>query len=160
VVVPHFDALEIGHTEELGHHVFSPDEIVRFARAFDPQPFHVDEAAGRASPFGGLVASGWHTAAAWMKALVAHRAAAMAHAAETGIAPPRYGSSPGFKNLRWLKPVRAGDTIRYATTLTDKRVSASRPGWGLTFSRNTGHNQRGELVFSFDGCGFVARDPG
>ena len=70
---------------------------------------------------------------------------------------PRLGPSPGFKNLRWSKPVFAGDRITYFSEVTDKRASASRPEWGLFFHRNTGVNQHGEEVFSFEGCVFVER---
>jgi acyl dehydratase len=155
-----FDDLVVGRREELGSYTFTPDSIVRFAREFDPQPFHVGEAAGRASHFGGLVASGWHTAACWMRSLVAHRTRMNAILAEEGVPPPRFGPSPGFRNLRWLKPVRAGDTLTFASTLADKRASGSRPGWGLVFSHNTAHNQTGELVFSFEGAVFWGRRAG
>jgi acyl dehydratase len=155
-----FDDLVIGRREELGSYTFTPDSIVHFAREFDPQPFHLDEEAGRASHFGGLVASGWHTAACWMRGLVAHRTRMNAILAEEGAPLPRFGPSPGFRNLRWLKPVRAGDTLTFASTLADKRVSGSRPGWGLAFSHNTAHNQQGELVFSFEGAVFWGRRAG
>jgi acyl dehydratase len=92
-----------------------------------------------------------------MRSLVHHRSRLAARLAEEGLPKPRIGPSPGFRNLRWLKPVRAGDTLHFASTLVDKRASASRLGWGLAFSHNTGHNQRGELVFSFDGGGFWGR---
>jgi acyl dehydratase len=152
-----FDDLAVGRREELGSYTFTPEAIIRFARDFDPQPFHLDEAAGQASHFGGLVASGWHTAACWMRSLIAHRARMNAVLAEDGLPPPRFGPSPGFRNLRWLKPVRAGDTLAFGSTVADKRVSLSRPGWGLVFSHNTGHNQHGELVFSFAGSAFWGR---
>lgn len=153
----HFDDLVVGQHEDLGVQVVTAEEIIRFARDFDPQPFHVDAVAAEASAFGGLAASGWHTAALWMRSFVAHRAAIAARAAAAGVAAPRYGSSPGFKNLRWLRPVRPGDRIRFATNLVEKRLSASRPGWGITTSHNTGHDQNGDLVFAFDGSGFVAQ---
>ena len=153
-----FDEIELGATDMLGEHGFTADEIVRFAAAFDPQPFHVDEGAAQASQFGGLIASGWHTAATWMRHLVRMREAALGQAQSEGRSPPRFGPSPGFKDLRWLKPVRPGDTIRYATTATDKRRSASRPGWGLVFNHNTGWNQHGDKVFEFSGSAFVGLD--
>ena len=128
-----------------------------FAREFDPQPFHVDPALAADGPFGGLAASGWHTASAWMSKLVAYRTAAFETARAAGRPTPRWGVSPGFRDLKWLRPVLAGDTIRYATETVEKRLSASRPGWGLVFSRNTGTNQRGELVFEFRGGGFMAQ---
>lgn len=152
-----FDELVIGETWELGSLVFTPDEIVAFARSFDPQPFHMDEEAARKSSFGSLCASGWHTAAGWMAAMVSHRRRQEAALAPT--AAPRLGPSPGFKNLRWLKPVYAGDRITYHSAVADKRPSLSRPEWGLFFHHNTGVNQNGETVFSFDGCVFIERKP-
>lgn len=154
----YFDELVIGESYELGSLVFTADEIVAFARSFDPQPFHMDEEAARTSSFGSLCASGWHTAAGWMAAMVGHR-----RRQEAMLAPavaPRLGPSPGFKNLRWLKPVYAGDRITYHSAVADKRPSFSRPDWGLFFHHNTGVNQKGETVFSFDGCVFIERKPG
>ena len=72
----------------------------------------------------------------------------------------KLGPSPGFRELKWLKPVYAGDTITYASEIVEKRVTKSRPGWGIVFARNTGTNQKGELVMSFIGSGFVERRPG
>ncbi|WP_353183607.1 MaoC family dehydratase [Bosea sp. (in: a-proteobacteria)] len=149
-----FEELEIGSRHALGSFVFTPAEIVAFARSFDPQPFHMDDAAARGSLFGGLAASGWHTASVWMATMVLHRRRQLA--ATTGR-PARLGPSPGFRNLRWSRPVLAGDRISYFSEVVDKRESASRPQWGLFFHRNTGLNQRGEEVFSFDGCVFVER---
>lgn len=152
-----FEELEIGRRYELGSFVFTPEEIIAFARSFDPQPFHMNAAAAANSPFGRLAASGWHTAAVWMACMVAHRKRQLA---ATPGRPARLGPSPGFKNLRWSRPVFAGDRITYDSTIADKRMSASRPEWGLFFHRNTGVNQHGEEVFSFDGCVFVERQPG
>jgi acyl dehydratase len=153
-----FEDIEIGQSFELGSCVFTADEIIAFARAFDPQPFHMDEEAAAASSFGRLAASGWHTAAVWMATMVTHRRRQLA-AFGPGQAP-RLGPSPGFKNLKWSKPVFAGDRITYHSEVTDKRASASRPQWGLFFHHNTGVNQNGDEVFSFDGCVFVERKPG
>ena len=151
-----FEELSVGESHELGSLAFTPEEIVAFARSFDPQPFHMDETAARNSSFGRLAASGWHTAAVWMACMVQHRKSQIA-AAPDRVA--RLGPSPGFKNLRWTKPVFAGDRITYHSQVVDKRESASRPQWGLFFHRNTGVNQHGEEVFSFDGCVFVERKP-
>lgn len=155
-----FEDLEIGQSRELASFVFTPQEIVAFARSFDPQPFHMDETAAKASSFGRLAASGWHTGSVWMASMVLDRRRQEAASRAAGLTPPRLGPSPGFKALRWSKPVFAGDRITYHSTLTDKRASASRPQWGLFFHRNTGVNQHGEEVFSFDGCAFVERKPG
>lgn len=152
-----FDELVVGESFELGSLVFTPEEIVAFARSFDPQPFHMDGEAAKKSSFGSLCASGWHTAAGWMAAMVSHR-----RRQEAMLAPavaPRLGPSPGFKNLRWLKPIYAGDRITYHSAVADKRASLSRPEWGLFFHHNTGVNQNGETVFSFDGCVFIERKP-
>jgi acyl dehydratase len=140
---------------DLGSHHFDPEEIIRFARAFDPQPFHIDSDAAARSHFGALCASGWHTAAVWMRRMVEYRRRAAEAMLARGEQPPALGVSPGFTDLRWLKPVYAGDTIAYASTLLDERPSASRPGWSLASSRNTGVNQHGERVFEFTGKVFV-----
>jgi acyl dehydratase len=148
-----FEDVEVGETIELGSYHFSDAAIIEFARRFDPQPFHVDHVAARLSHFGGLCASGWHTAVVWMRLNVEH---GKRGAAAPGAAPvDALGPSPGFQDLKWLKPVYAGDTIRYATQVTDKRALRSRSGWGLVTSRNEGWNQRGELAFSFTGHVFV-----
>lgn len=152
-ILPFLKEAVIGATRDLGPYAFSADAIMAFALAYDPQVFHTDPEAARATHFGGLCASGWHTAAAYMKRMLATRTRDHAFTAARGPAPTM-GPSPGFRAMRWLKPVYAGDTIRYATTLTDKRASASRPGWGLAFADNTGVNQRGEAVFSFSSSVF------
>ena len=152
-----FEEVGIGVVQHLGSHAFTTESIVAFARAFDPQPFHVDEAAGRAGPFGRLAASGWHTASAWMAALVRHRQGAARAAEAAGDPPPVFGVSPGFRALRWLRPVYPGDTLSFTAEAIDKRVSASRPGWGIVQSRNAAVNARGETVFEFIGSGFYAR---
>jgi len=152
-----FEDLDVGRSVELGSHRFDAEEIVRFARSFDPQAFHVDPEAARASLFGGLCASGWHTAAIWMRLMVAHRQGLAERAAARGERPARLGPSPGFKDLKWLKPVYAGDEIAYRSTVVEKRASASRPDWGLVFNHNVAENGRGERVFEFRGCVFWER---
>jgi acyl dehydratase len=124
---PYFEDLVIGETEELGSHTFTADDIVGFARQFDPQPFHVDAEAARGSLFGALCASGWHTASVWMKRMVGYRERTRADALARGERPARLGPSPGFSNLKWVKPVYAGDTIAYRSTVTAKRAKAARP---------------------------------
>jgi acyl dehydratase len=157
--VQYFEDIVIGARREIGSYTFTAERIKAFARKYDPQAFHLDEEAGRQSLLGGLAASGWHTAAACMRVGVDSRARESAAAKARGDDPPVGGPSPGFKNLRWPKPVLAGDTVTFFSEVTSKRPSVSRPQWGLVFFRNTGVNQRGELVFAFDGSGFVARRP-
>ncbi len=148
-----FEKLEIGITTFLGRETFTRESIIGFAQKYDPQPFHLDDEAARHSLFGRLAASGWHTASAWMKHLVDSRKRFTATHAQEGKAVPQAGPSPGFTNLRWHRPVYVDDTISFATELASKRVT-SRPGWGLIFSRNTGVNQDGVLVYEFTGSAF------
>jgi acyl dehydratase len=155
--IPFFEDLEIGERLELGTITFSEADVIRFATDFDPQFFHVDPEAASNSIFGALIASGWHTAANWMAAMVKNRSAAALSAKMRGERPARLGPSPGFLSLRWIKPVFAGDTITYHSAIIEKRESASRPQWGVVRHFNTGTNQRGEEVFSFYGAVFWER---
>jgi acyl dehydratase len=156
---PYFEDLVIGETEELGSYTFESGDIIRFARQFDPQRFHVDAEAAKDSLFGGLCASGWHTASIWMKLMVDYRNRIRTNALAHGARPARLGPSPGFTDMKWLKPVYAGDTLTYRSTVAGKRVSNSRPGWGLVFHHNAATNQHGEEVFSFEGMVFWERHP-
>lgn len=152
-----FEEMQVGARRDLGSFTFTADDIKAFARQFDPQPFHLDEAAGRASLFGGLVASGWHVGSVCMRMLVEGARRDAQEARRRGEEVATWGPSPGFRELRWLKPVLAGDTISFATEVVGLRESASRPGWGILEARNTGTNQRGELVFSVLASAFVPR---
>jgi acyl dehydratase len=147
-MVQPFEELSIGAKRQLGHYRFDTDAIEAFARPYDPQAFHVSQAAASQRFFGGLIASGWHTAAIWMKQLIATWDSDVALALSQGRAIIETGPSPGIRDLRWLKPVYAGDTISYAIQLVGKRET-SRPGWGLVSHYDTGDNQRGERVFEF-----------
>ena len=152
-----FEDIRIGQRSEIGRHTFTAEEIKRFAARYDPQPFHLDETAAERSHFGALCASGWHTAAVCMRLLVARKDRVVAELKERGEPVATWGPSPGFRDLKWLKPVYVGDTITFANEPIEKRESKSRPGWGLLFSRNTGTNQHGELVYSFIGSAFIER---
>lgn len=134
----------------IGTHRFEADEIVTFARQFDPQRFHVDAEAARTSVFGALCASGWHTVACWMKCNVEHIGRVREKAVATGKAPPDFGPSPGFRNLRWLRPVFVGDEITYAQTVTGIRSIPSRPGWSTLATHAEAWNQDNQPVMSFD----------
>jgi acyl dehydratase len=155
--IPFFEELEIGDRLDLGAVTFTGADIIRFGRDFDMQSFHIDPEAARGSIFGGLIASGWHTGANWMGQMVRSRTSAAMNATMRGERPARLGPSPGFQHLRWIKPVYAGDTIRYTSAIFEKRVSASRPEWGIVRHYNTGVNQKGEAVFSFIGSVFWER---
>lgn len=155
--MPFFEDLKVGARRELGAYAFTAENIKAFARDFDPQPFHLDEEAGKASLFGGLAASGWHVAAAYMKLLIADNQRIAAAERARGEPVAGGGPSPGFREMRWLKPVLAGDTVSYFSVTETLRESASMPGWGIIQARNTGVNQRGETVFSFLATGFVPK---
>jgi acyl dehydratase len=147
--------IEVGHRRELGSFTFTTESIKKFAAQFDPQPFHLDEEAGKRSLFGGLSASGWHIGAVGMKLLVADSQRLMAEARTRGEEPAVWGPSPGFRDLRWVKPVLAGDTITYGNQVEVVRATASKPGWGIVQARTRATNQHGELVFTFLATAFV-----
>jgi acyl dehydratase len=123
-------------------------EIVEFAERFDPQPFHVDAEAAAASPFGGLIASGWHTMGLFMGMYVR---GVLRDSASLG--------SPGVEELRWPAPVRPGDELRGRSTVTDVRASATNPRRGTVFTTNEVVNQNGTVVMTMKARGFFARRP-
>lgn len=155
----YLEEIEVGRVVQLGSVHFTREAVISFAKKYDPQPFHLDDAAAARGPFGKLTASGWHTAAKWMQCYVATNQAAENETRSLGREPALLGPSPGFTNLRWIKPVCPGDTITYRSTVTGKRDLNSRPEWGLVFALNEGFNQWGELVFSFESKVLTARRP-
>jgi acyl dehydratase len=130
-----YEDLEVGKTYVVGSHTFGRDEVVHFAEQFDPQPFHLSEAAGEASMFGGLVASGWHTCSIMMGMLV-----------RNFLKDSTSMGSPGVDEIRWFKPTRVGDTLTMTNAIVSKRVSSSKPDRGIVETRWEGHNQHGELM--------------
>ena len=146
----YWEDFKVGETAAMGEMVIDRDEVIAFARAYDPQPFHIDEEAARQSMFGGLIASGWHTCAMVMRMMVDSYLGASASL-----------GSPGVENIRWLRPVRPGDTIRAQRHVVETRVSQSKPDIGIVKSRWEVHNQHGELVMTMEGYGmFQRRNPG
>jgi acyl dehydratase len=156
----YFEDINVGESYAIGRHTFTPDDIKAFARRFDPQLFHTDEAAAARSHFGKLCASGWHTAAMWMRLMVDFRNRDDEGRSVRGEPSARMGPSPGFRELKWLRPVYAHDTVEYATEVLAKRISNSRPQWGLLTMKNTGANQRGQPVLSFVSTVFIERRSG
>ena len=152
-----FEDMAIGQRRDVGSFTFTADDIKRFAAQFDPQLFHLDEEAGRKSLFGGLAASGWHVGSVCMKLMVADGQRLAREAAARGEPVAVWGPSPGFRELRWIKPVLAGDIISFSSEVESLRISEKRPQWGIVQARNTGANQRGELAFSFLATAFVPR---
>ncbi len=152
-----FDDIRVGDRIEIGSHLFTAEEIKSFAAQYDPQPFHLDEKLGEASHFGALVASGWHTASIWMRKMVDYRKREADAMRRRGEDVPVIGPSPGFRQMRWLKPVFAGDTVTYTTEAIEVRASKTRPEWGLVRLQNVGINQHGVQILSFVSVAFIER---
>ena len=140
-----WEDFKVGDQAELGRHTFTEDEIVAFGRQYDPQPFHVDPGLAKASFFGGLIASGWQTGAIWMRMYVD----AMLGSAARG--------SPGIEELRWLAPVRPGDTLSGRLTVLDVTPSATRPDRGTIRIRGEVVNQDGVTVMAMTSRGHFGR---
>jgi acyl dehydratase len=142
----HLDDLQAGQTFTLGSRSVSREEILAFASSWDPQPFHLDDAAAQASLFGGLCASGWHTCALTMRMICdgyLNRSASL--------------GSPGIDALRWTHPVFPGDTLRARMTVLQARPMASRPDTGLVQCRWEVFNQDGRTVLTMEGWGMMRR---
>lgn len=155
----YFDDIRLGDTFAVGSHLFTAEEIKAFAARFDPQGFHMDEAAAARSHFGALCASGWHSASTWMRLMVDYRRRFNDERRARGEPVVELGASPGFRDLKWMRPVYAGDTISYRSEVVELRASKSRPDWGLMSLRNSGTNQNGDLVLSFVSTVFIQRRP-
>jgi acyl dehydratase len=145
----YFEDFEPGQERALGRVEVTEVEIVDFARRFDPQPFHVDPEAARESVFGGLIASGWHTGAMWMRLYVD---SLLGGAASMG--------SPGIEELRWLAPVRPGDTLSGRLTVLETTPSERRPDRGTVRIRGEMVNQDGVVVMSMISRGHFGRRDG
>lgn len=141
-----WEDFKVGDSTEMGRHTFTEDEIVAFGRQFDPQPFHTDAAAAKQTFFDGLIASGWHTCAVGMRLMV-----------QSYIGKTHSLGSPGIENIRWPRPVRAGDTISYRRIVLEARASTTRKGVGLVKHRWEAVNQHGELVLTMEGWGLFGR---
>lgn len=155
----YFDDLAIGDVLMTGRHAFTAEDIKSYATRFDPQRFHVDEAEAARSPYGALIASGWHTAVAWMRLLIDYRRAEEEAMRARGEPIASTGPALGLRDLKWLKPVYVGDVIDYVTLVAELRGSNSKPGFGLMTLVTTGTNQNGAPVISFASTTFVERRP-
>ena len=140
MVVPaerYFEDYQVGMVDEFGEVLVTAEEIVEFARRYDPQTMHVDPGAAATGPFGGLIASGWHTGSLTMRLFVDH------YLSKVATLP-----SPGIDELRWVRPVRPGDTLRMRVTVVEARRSKSKPDRGIVRSLVEVLNQNGEVVMS------------
>ena len=147
-----YEDIAVGEPFPLGSHDFTEAEIIRFARLYDPQYFHLDPEAARQSHFGGLVASGWHTVTVGHRHMVDALFAEEDRLRGLGQEPGVSGPSPGVNKMEFKAPVRPGDQVTYTLVVTGKRPSNSIPGWGLLFNTIEAVNQRGEtgaVVFQF-----------
>jgi acyl dehydratase len=149
-----FEYITINEDFPLGSHTFTAEEIIRFATLYDPQYFHTDPELAKASHFGGLIASGWHTVSVGHRKMVDALFAEEERLRSLGQEPGVSGPSPGVNSMEFKAPVRPGDTVTYTLTVTGKRASNSIPGWGLLFNRLVAVNQHGELVYRSDLVGF------
>ena len=144
------DLLPPGETRIIGSYEFTAERIIGFATEFDPHFFHIDAEQAKASMFGGLCASGWHVCSAAMKCNVANMQAVASQVIAEGGTPPRIGPSPGIRNLKWLKPVFAGDVVSYSMTFNRDAPVPSRPGRHICDLTFEGVNQNGATVMRFD----------
>lgn len=146
----YYEDIAVGHTHTFGHYEVTRDEVVDFASKYDPQAFHLDDAAAAKTHFGRLSARGWHTCAMTMAMLVEN----MKNNRQAGL------GSPGLDYLRWIKPVFPGDVLTCESEVLEKRRSKSRPEMGLFKTRNRALNQHGDIVLEMVSNGMIAvRDP-
>ncbi len=145
----YFEDIAVGEKASFGAYVVTRDEVIEFARKYDPQPFHLSDDAAAATHFGRLAASGWHTAAMTMAMLVQ----------QMGVTPQASLGSPGIDELRWVKPVYPGDTLRCETEILETRASASRPEMGVYKSRTAVFNQDDVMVMTFVSAMMIATRP-
>ncbi|MES3011213.1 MAG: MaoC family dehydratase [Pseudomonadota bacterium] len=141
-----WEDLAAGSTRDLGTISPTAEEIIAFASQFDPQPFHLSEEGGKASLFGGLCASGWHTCSMAMRLMVTNF---LGQSSSLG--------SPGMENLKWLKPVYPGDVLQLTQHIVESRPMASRPDVGLIRSQWQMVNQHGQPVMQMEGYGMFRR---
>ena len=142
----YWEDMQVGHVQQLGTLSPTREEIIAFATQFDPQPFHLDEEAAKASVFGGLCASGWHTCAMAMRLMVTNFLQASSSL-----------GSPGLENIQWPKPVFPGDVLRLQSTVLQTRPMNSRPHVGLVRNHWEMFNQDGDKVLHMDGWGMFGR---
>ena len=144
----YWEDIKVGDTASLGTYTVTEEEILAFAKKYDPQPFHLDREAAKRSIFGGLIASGWHSCAILMRMSVEH----MRREQLAGV------GSPGIDSCRWLKPVRPGDTLTLTREILETWPSRTKP-FGFVRSKSQMTNQAGEAVVAIVGVTMVARRP-
>lgn len=141
----YFEDIEPGAVQRFGSYTVTREEVIDFASKYDPQPFHLDDAAAAATHFGRLSASGWHTCAMTMAMLVEN----LKERQQAGL------GSPGLDEIRWVKPVYPGDTLSVETEIVDKKRSGSRPEMGSFRSDIRVYNQDGIVVMTMKSIGLI-----
>ncbi|HEY9093204.1 MaoC family dehydratase [Parasphingorhabdus sp.] len=141
----YYEDIQLNQPQKFGQYEVTREEVIEFASKYDPQPFHLDDEAAAKTHFGRLAASGWHSAAMMMRMLVDH----MKTHKQAGL------GSPGADNIRWVKPVYPGDTLRCEQVTLDKRLSKSRPNMGIMKGRVTVFNQKDEIVMTMESTGLI-----
>jgi acyl dehydratase len=144
----YFEDFQPGQEIDLGQRTVSEEEIIAFATQFDPQPFHIDKEAAAHSIYGGVIASGWHTCSMMMRMVV-----------DGILCTESSMGSPGLDGIRWLQPVRAGDTLSLRYVTKEVKASNSKPDRGVVWSTWVATNQRGETVCTIDGMAMMRRKP-
>jgi len=144
----YWEDLQVGQVRQLGQIKPTREDIIAFAKQFDPQPFHLDDEAAKASAFGALCASGWHTCALAMRLMVTEF---LCHTSSMG--------SPGLENIKWLKPVFPDDELRLQTTVLETKPMGKRPDIGMTRNLWEMFNQHGDKVLHMEGWGMFRRRP-
>jgi acyl dehydratase len=144
----YFEDLPVGDVRESPSRTITREEMIAFARQYDPQPFHLDEQAAQKTIYGGLIASGWLTVSVMMRLLW-----------DTVLKDAVSLGSPGADEIRWLKPVRPGDTVRARFTIVEAVASRSKPDRGVVKTLTEMVNQHGEVVMTVRGLGMFGRRP-
>jgi acyl dehydratase len=144
----YFEDFKVGDTVKVGSRTIGEEEIISFAKQYDPQPFHVDAEAATKSIYGGLIASGWQTVLLMMRSMV-----------DNFLNDSSSQGSPGVDEVRWLRPVRPGDTLTFSTTVLTVKPSNSKPDRGIVLSEWAAENQKGEVVATMKGMNIFLRRP-
>lgn len=141
----YYEDIQLNIIQKFGHYEVTREEVIEFASKYDPQPFHLDDEAAAQTHFGRLSASGWHSAAMMMRMMADH----MKSHKQAGL------GSPGVDNLRWIKPVYPGDTLRCEQVTLEKRRSESRPEMGILKGQIEVFNQHDEKVMTMESTGLI-----
>jgi acyl dehydratase len=144
----YFEDFQVGKVIDVGSRTITEDEIIAFGKQFDPQPFHVDREAAAQSVYGGIIASGWHTCSLMMRLMV-----------DGFLRDSSSMGSPGMDEIRWLQPVRGGDTLSVTATVLESRPSTSKPDRGVVIIAWQARNQREEVVATIKAMGMFIRRP-